>query len=178
MTPITAEPGDVLAVRSTGWAGRLIRLGAALRDQPNLNNHIAVAHHRDAKGTLWCVEGRPGGAGWRDARDYLASKWTLTNSAQPKTQEQRDAVCATMTAMIGTAYDFAAILADADHAFGLDSAWLPDFKTGQVPGAVVCSSLAAYAYSKNGLQHPPGDDRQITPADWTSFVLTQAWTHA
>ena len=42
------------------------------------------------------VEGRPGGAGWRDARDYLTSKWTLTNAAQPKTAEQRDAVCATM----------------------------------------------------------------------------------
>ena len=177
MAAITADPGDVLAVRSPGWAGRLIRLGAALRDQPNLDSHVAVVHHRDAQGTLWAIEGRPGGVGWRDARDYLASRWTLTNSAQPKTDAQRDAVCATMTAMLGTRYDWAGIVADADHAFRLDSAWLPDFRTGQVPGAVVCSSLAAYAYDKNGLAHPPGGDRQITPAGWTEFILTQAWTN-
>lgn len=178
MTSITAEPGDVLAVRSTGWAARLIRFGAALRDQPNLSNHVAVVHHKDAQGTLWCIEGRPGGVGWRDARDYLSSSQTLTNSAQPKTQAQRDAVCATMLAMIGTAYDWQAIVADAGDAFGLDIAWLPDFRTGQVPAHVVCSSLAAYAYSENGLAHPAGPHRAAEPADWDSFILTQAWTHA
>ena len=172
---MTAEPGDVLAVRSTGWAGRLIRLSAALRDQPNLSNHIAVVHHRDTRGTLWALEGRPGGVGWRDTRDYLASRWTLTNTAQPKTGAQRDTVCVTMETMIGTAYDFEAIAADAGHAFGLDTAWLPDFKTGQVPGHVVCSSLAAYAYSKSGLAHPPGNDRTIEPADWDTWITTQAW---
>ena len=119
--------------------------------------------------------GRPGGVGWRDTRDYLTSSLTLTNSAQPKTQAQRDAVCDTMTALITTGYDWAAIAADTEHAFGLSTAWLPDFRTGQVPGHVVCSSLAAYAYSKNGLTHPPGKDRQITPADWDTFILTQAW---
>ena len=154
---------------------RLIRFGAALRDQPNLDNHVAVVHHKDAQGTLWCIEGRPGGVGWRDTKDYLTSSQTLTNSAQPKTQAQRDAVCATMLAMIGTAYDWSSIVADTEHAFGLNTAWLPDFKTGQVPGAVVCSSLAAYAYSKNGLKHPAGEDRQITPGDWDTFILTQAW---
>ena len=50
--------------------------------------------------------------------------------------------------MNGTAYDWQAIVADAGHAFGLDIAWLPDFRTGQVPGHVVCSSLAAYAYEQ------------------------------
>ena len=165
----------MLAVRGSGWAGKLIRLGAALCDQPNLDAHIAVVHHRDSHGTLWCVEGRPSGVGWRDASDYLTSKWTLTNAAQPKTGANRDAVCATMTAMLGTRYDWDAIAADAGHAFGLNTAWVPDFKTGQIPGAVVCSSLAAYAYSKNGLAHPPGEDRQITPADWDTFILTQAW---
>lgn len=175
MTILTAEPGDVLAVRSTGWAGWAVRFGAALRDTPNLSSHIAVVHHKDPNGILWALEGRPGGVGWRNTTDYLTSKWTITNTAQPKTQAQRDDICATMQAMIGTAYDWQAILADTGHAFGLDTAWLPDFKTGQVPGAVVCSSLAAYAYSKNGLKHPAGPDRQITPGDWDEWIITRAW---
>lgn len=175
--PLVA-PGDVLAVRSAGWPARLIRFGAALRDAPNMVNHIAVVHHRDAKGTLWCVEGRPGGVGQRDATAYLTSRWTVTNAAQPKTEAQRAGVCGTMTAMLGTAYDWEGIVADAGHAFGLDTAWLPDFRTGQVPGAVVCSSLAAYAYAKNGLGHPPGPDRKVEPAGWDGFIRTRAWETA
>lgn len=57
------QPGDVLVTRSGGWQARLIRLGAALRDKPNLSSHVAVVHHTDVKGTLWVLEGRPGGAG-------------------------------------------------------------------------------------------------------------------
>lgn len=175
---IPALPGDVLAVRSSGWAGRLIRFGAALRDTPNLDNHVAVVHHKDANGVLWCLEGKPGGVGWRNAADYLSSKWTLTNAEQPKTDAQRAAVCATMTIMIATGYDWEAIAADTAHAFGLGTAWCPDFTTGQVPGHVVCSSLAAYAYSKNALPHPGGPERTIEPADWDTFIITRGWEQA
>ena len=65
---VSLQPGDVILVRTGGLAATMIRFGAALRGAPNLNNHVAVAHHLDAHGTLWCVEGSPGGAGWRDAR--------------------------------------------------------------------------------------------------------------
>jgi len=78
------QPGDVLAVRGGGLAGKLIRLGAAFRGQPNLDAHIAVVHHTDEHGTVWALEGRPGGVGWRDAKAYLASPWTVTNAGQPK----------------------------------------------------------------------------------------------
>lgn len=44
-------PGDVLAVRTSGRPAWWIRLGAALKDEPNLSNHIAVAHHTDKAGT-------------------------------------------------------------------------------------------------------------------------------
>jgi hypothetical protein len=171
----TIQPGDVLAVRGGGWAGRLIRFGAAIRDQPNLDGHIAVAHHTDSNHVLWCIEARPGGVGWRDATDYLTSRWTISNAEQPKTSGQRAAICATMTAMLGTPYDWAAIAADAGQEFGLATAWCPDFKTGTVPTAVVCSSLAAYAYAKNGLPHPPGPDRAVEPAGWDTFILTKGW---
>ena len=52
------EPGTVLVTRSGGFAAFMIRLGAALRGRPNLGNHVAVAHHVDAKGTLWVIEGQ------------------------------------------------------------------------------------------------------------------------
>ena len=167
------QPGDVLAVRSGGLAGAAIRLGAALRDQVNLSNHIAVVHHTDEHGTVWALEGRPGGAGWRDAKTYLASPWTVTNAGQPKTPGQRETVCATMTAMIGTAYDWQAIVADAAGAFGLSGIWHPAWD-GTVPAHVVCSSLAAYGYGKAGLECPK-DGRETTPAEWVDLIMANRW---
>jgi hypothetical protein len=170
---VNLQPGDVILARSGGFAAAMIRLGAALRDAPNLQNHVAVAHHTDAHGTLWVAEGRPGGAGWRDAKAYLASPWVLTNAEQPKTGAQRQAVCDVMQAMIGTAYDWEAIAADAAADLHLDTAWLPAWN-GTVPGHAVCSSLAAYAYGKAGL-HCPAGGRQVQPSDWDTFILTRAW---
>ena len=105
-----SQPGTVLVTRSGGFAATMIRLGAALRGRPNLGNHVAVAHHTDAAGTLWVIEGRPGGTGWRDATAYLASAWTLTNTAQPLTTGQGLAIAKQMEALIGTAYAWDAIV--------------------------------------------------------------------
>ena len=133
------EPGTVLVTRSGGFAAFMIRLGAALRGRPNLGNHVAVAHHTDAKGTLWVIEGKPGGVGWRDATAYLTSTWTLTNVTQPVTDAQRAAICTHMEALLGTAYDWQSIAADALSDLGMtlpgwDAEW-----NGQVAGQVVCS---------------------------------------
>ena len=170
-------PGDVLAVRSGSLAAWAIRFGSAFRDGPNLSNHIAVASHYDAHGTLWCAEGKPGGVGQRDARAYLASPWTLTNAAQPKTRAQRDAVAGVMTALNGTAYDWQAICASAARDLGFTlPGWDPGWH-GQVPAHVICSSLAAYAYAKAGLACPPGE-RGCQPSDWDTWILTRGWTKA
>ena len=176
MTP-DVQPGDVLAVRTGSVASAAIRLGAALLDRPNVANHIAVIHHTDAHGTVWALEGRPGGVGWRDAKAYLASPWTIANPRQPKTPAQRRAVCAAMLAMIGTAYDWQAIAADALNAFRLERLWHPTWKDGTVPGQVVCSSLAAWAYAKAGLACPPGG-RETTPSDWVSLITENRWEAA
>jgi hypothetical protein len=167
-------PGDVLVIRTGSVAAAMIRLGAALRGHPNLSNHVAVVHHTDAHGTVWTIEGRPGGAGWRDAKTYLASPWTIANRRQPKTPEQRHAVCAAMLAMIGTAYDWEAVAADTLNAFRLGDLWRPSWKDGTVPGQVVCSSLAAWAYAKAGLTCPPGG-REVTPGDWTELIMSNRW---
>ncbi|HEY2641670.1 MAG TPA: hypothetical protein VGI66_17510 [Streptosporangiaceae bacterium] len=162
--------GDVLAVRTTGLAVFMIRLGAALRGKPDLSNHIAVVHHTDSHGTTWCIEGRPGGVGWRDAGDYLASPYTLSNRHQEKTEIQRFAVATACEAMLGTPYDWAAIVADGAVDLHLGTAWIPG-ADGKVHGHTVCSALAAYAYDKAGLKRPPGAQRTDQPADWDGFIL-------
>jgi hypothetical protein len=162
--------GDVLAVRSSGFAAEMIRLGAALAGKPDISNHIAVVHHTDGKGVTWCLEGRPGGVGWRNAADYLNSHWTLDNAAQPKTPEQRETVCKAAEAMLATRYDWAAIVGD-----GLADLHLWDPVDGQVHGETVCSALAAYAYDQAGLLRPAGGERLVQPADWDQFMITRAW---
>jgi hypothetical protein len=170
----TVRPGDLLATRSSGWAAVAIRLGAALRDRPNLSNHIAIVHHTDAAGTTWCVEGRPGGVGWRDATAYLTSKWTVCNAPQAKSEKQRRQVCEGAEAMLGTEYDWQAIAADAGDAFGLPGVWQMRWRDRGVPGQVVCSSLAAYIYTRAGLESPPGD-RRVAPADWVNLWIERGW---
>jgi hypothetical protein len=176
---IDLQPGDVLAVHTpndiTGW---WIRFGAALDGKPDVSNHIAVVHHTDAHGTLWVIEGRPNGVGWRSSNDYLHSKMLLTNAAQPKTELQRTKICSYMVLLLGTPYDWEAIVADAANDLHFDWSPSPAWKGGKVPAQVVCSSLACYAYDKAGLARPPGNPRTDQPADWDQFILNRAWETA
>ena len=170
-------PGTVLATRTPGgWRTPQwwIRFGAAVKDKPNLANHIAVPHHQDAHGTWWGIEGRPGGVGWVDCSRYLADPATITNKGQPLTTAQRAGICAAMEKLLGGPYDWAAIVADAEADLGIHMpGWDPSWH-GSVPGHVVCSSAAQYAYLKAGAEAPEGD-RGTQPADWVSFILRHGW---
>ena len=179
ITVITGvQPGDVLAVRSPGLPGKLIRFGSALLDEPNVENHIAVLHHQDAKGTWWALEGRPGGVGWRDATDYLSSPYTITNRNQPKTQNQRGILGVTgwMERLINAQYDWDAIVGDGLrdlHLPPIPDPWAEKTADGVVAGHVVCSSAAAFAYIKAGLPCPTQTDAaHIEPSDWVDFIIT------
>ena len=170
------QPADLLIVSGTSWTSKLIEIGAILRGR-DAASHIAVLHHTDRQGVPWAIEGRPGGAGWRDARDYLRDPRTVTNAAQPKTPAQRKQVCALMVKLLGTPYDWAGgIAADAEIALHLPRLWTPD-ESGKVPGAVVCSSLAAWGYSQAGLASPalPAQWETVTPADWRTFCEQRHW---
>lgn len=174
MAAPAVQPGDVLAIRTTGAPAWLIRFGEFIHGQPDLSNHIAVVDHTDPAGVLWCIEGRPGGVGYHTAGAYLESAALLTNANQPKTPEQRAAVTATMKALLGTPYDWEAIVADALTDLGMHlPGWDPSWH-GDVPGHVLCSSLAAFGYAKNGLTCPLGD-RGVQPSDWDAFILDRAW---
>lgn len=174
------QPGDILAVRTgNSFPARMIRLGAAVKEavtgdpEPNTVNHVAIVTHADANGVLWALEGRPGGIGWVQAASYVSDPYTVSNVLQPKTAAQRTAIVADARKLIGTAYDWAAIADDAANAFGINvPGWNPQF--GKVPGHLVCSSYAAYLYAQAGLAHPSGD-RNVSPADWVTFILSHNW---
>jgi len=171
------QPGDVLATQDPTWWARLIRFGAALRDQPDSWNHIIIASHRDGGGTFWGIEGRPGGVGWVDLAPWLANRWTISNAEQSKTDEQRTQIVTIAKGLLGTPYDWAGIVADAMAAIDAPNLWrLRDFDAAGPPAHVVCSSLAAYAYHKVGLAGPVAPLlRAVTPADWASWILRRDW---
>jgi len=177
MTTLNIKPADLLLTRSTGWASWMIRFGAALRDRPNLVNHVAIVHHIDKEGTVWCIEGRPGGVGWRDAKDYLSSPHTMCNYKQPKDEAQRKIVTDGAVAMLGTPYDWEAIASDAANSFpGLANIWnLKWGPQGTVPGHVVCSSLAAFLYDPKAKLARPEGDREVAPADWLALWIDRGW---
>jgi len=169
------KPGTVLCTRSAGFGSWWIRFGAAISNKPNLQNHVAVVHHVDKAGTTWCIEGRPGGAGWKDATGYLKDRYTIDNSAQPIDTKQGETIAHWMESLLGTEYDWQSIVADGLADLGIRlPGWSEKWVDGQVNVQAVCSSLAAYAYAKAHVPHPPGD-KGCQPADWTAWIMTKAW---
>jgi hypothetical protein len=167
------KPGDVLAVRgSSYWVNWWIRFGAALRGLPNLDAHVAIMHHYDSGGVPWGLEGKPGGVGWRDLRDYLKNPYTVTNVDQPgRADKDRASVAHDAEAMLGTAYDWQAILGDGFQDIHIDL-WNPQWAPATRPGHVVCSSFAAYLYAKYGWKHPRlNQERYCQPGDWDQFII-------
>lgn len=177
------SPGDLLIVTGTAATSKLIEIGAILVGDPAAS-HVAGYHHTDVHGVPWGLEGRPGGFGWRDIRDYDADPRTVTNAAQPKTPAQRAQVCEWGLKMIGTPYDWmGGIVHDAAEVLLPEpwrtEIWKPDPATGKVPGAVVCSSAWSWIYDQVGLASPAvaKDWETVTPGAWAKFIEQQAWLH-
>ena len=170
------EPGDIVCTRNPkGFTARMIRLGAALLDRPNTVNHVIVVSHRDPAGTLWGIEGRPGGVGYVDMKNAVRSPYTLNNGKQAKTEEQRQMVVHVAKGLIGTPYDWQGIIADGMKAIHAQELWCSSWK-GQVPAQVVCSSLADWVYDKVGLESPGAVfDRTVTPGDWADLITVRRW---
>lgn len=171
------QPGDILVTRDVTWWARLIRFGAAMRDEPDSWNHVIVASHVDAARTFWGIEARPGGVGWVDLAPWINNRWTISNCDQPKTPQQRSQVVKVVTGMLGTPYDWAGIVADAMVAIDARRLWrLRDFGATGAPAHVVCSSLASWVYTQAGLTGPAAVAlRTVTPADWARFILRRDW---
>lgn len=171
--------GDIIAVRSTGLGPWLIRLGERLHRIDDVDDHIAVMHHYDTTGVPWALEGRPGGVGWVDARNYLADKWTVTNAEQPKTAAQRLFVATNAEHMLRCGYDWPGIAGDACIDLGFPELWPLDWHGTGSPGHVVCSSFAAWLYdhAPGHLAHPEPsvNDRWYQPGDWSGWMKRKDW---
>lgn len=175
---IRCKPSDVVAVRTPGIFGRLIRFGASIEKHPDTINHIAVVHHVTAN-VVWGIEGRPGGVGWVNMAKYFEgplAKYTVTNWHQPRTPQQRAGVCTLLRAALGDKYDWESIGMDAleDLVDKREFPKLMDHWWRDADGTdahFVCSSLAAYAYDHNGLASPNYTAEQnIQPYDWEMFI--------
>jgi hypothetical protein len=184
---IEVQPGDILLVRNqstaplTRMARWAIQLGAWLEGASTTWTHVIVAHHEDDSGIFWGLEGRPGTVGWCELAPHLADPVTLTNVHQGKTNAQRALICDAMLPLIGVAgYDWAAIAADAGIALAAAAHVAPAWSSldpwgPRVPGHVVCSSLADFAYERAGLESPAAD-RFCTPGDWARLIKDRGWS--
>lgn len=171
-------PGDVLAVNTgNNWAADLIRFGEHLQGKPSFDNHVVAVHHRDDAGVLWGIEGRPGGVGCVDIARY-DNKYLVSNAKQAKTDEQRKEICTYAVAMLGTPYDWDAIIKDALSVLHLEVLWASKDFGPLSPAHVVCSTLYSWIYSKVALKGPVTLGRWTEPADWTELFIKEGWAKA
>lgn len=190
-TPLPAAPGDVLAVWTSARAAEnLIRAGEALAGRPAVANHVIVVTHCDSQGRWIGIQGQPGGVGLADCTLFLADSRTRSNHDQPKPDDhgQLATFLAASARSIGTRYDWvgiaddvAAVLHAPDLSAMIDHLWRWPADHGQLPGEVVCSSLAAMLYDLPlvGWAHPDlGTERHCEPADWWDWADRRLWEHA
>lgn len=172
----TIGPGDVIAVRSTGFGPWLVRVGAWVRGLPHGVNHVVIVHHLDDQGRWIGLEGRPGGVGWVDCTNYLASPATVDNREQPKTEAQRYLVAKASEKLIGCAYGWAAIGAEALFDLGAPLEHI-DWTGPNPPLHVICSSYAEWAYRQVGLARPepPQGEALTQPGDWAAWDVRKGW---
>lgn len=190
MTTLPAAPGDVLAV-SAGpwWCRKVIELGERMRGLPAADDrvdHVAIVTHLDSQGRWMGIAGQPGGVGPCDCTPYLQAPLTRTNFWQPKPAEgspEMNAFLASCAKSLGIAYDWISIAEDGLDALHLhdlsdwiDPLWRWPGPGGQLPGHVVCSSLAAALYEKAGWPHPDiGSERICEPAAWWGWNDQHQW---
>jgi hypothetical protein len=172
------QPGDVLAVTEKPWwnpFSMAIRLGSLMAHHPTFIDHIVVFHHTDEAGVPWGIEGRPGGVGWADLRQY-DNRWLRSNRQEVKTPSDRALICSRMEKLLGVGYDWVAIAADGVIDASQGAATV-DFSSppGATPQHVVCSSAAAWAYAGLGLVAPKTLYRICQPFEWWELFREYGW---
>lgn len=167
--------GDVIVTREGPWIISWgIRLGARLMGLPSHVNHVIIVHHRDPLTGKWVgIEGRPSGTGWCDVQARLDGPLTNANTAQPKTEAQRYLIATAAEVLVGTRYDWGAIAEAARQATRLRVKAAREWPDDAVPGAVICSAFADWAYERSGLDNPGGHvlTRFTTPGHWDRFIM-------
>lgn len=173
--------GDVICTREgKWWISGAIRLGAKLLGLPSFVNHVIIVHHWDAQSNSWIgIEGRPGGVGWVDLTERLKAPLTNANTEQPKTEAQRYLIAKASESLLTAPYDWAGIREDVRIAARLWFRVAEEWPEDAVPGQVVCSSFADWAYEQVKLANPGGTllTRFTTPGHWDRFMIRREWDH-
>lgn len=171
--------GDVIVTREgKWWISWAIRVGAKMANLPTFVNHVIVVHHIDPLTGRWVgIEGRPSGTGWCDVEERLKHPLTNANTEQPKTEGQRFLVAKAAESLVDTAYDWEAIAEAARQATRIMLRAAAEWPEDAVPGKVICSSFADWAYEQVGLANPGGNlvTRFITPGHWDQFMIEREW---
>lgn len=182
------QPGDVLAVAGDGLGGWLVSVGQAMAGKPSLAQHVVIVTHRDQKGRWIGIQGQPGGVALCDITPYLNDRRVRSNGLQDKPDDhgQLTAFLAGCAQSLGLKYDWVGIAGDIagviapDLSAEIDRLWRWPVYKGVLPGAVVCSSLAAMLYDlpQVGWAHPDlGKERMCEPADWWDWSDGEVWRH-
>jgi hypothetical protein len=192
---VQAAPGVVLAVwTSSSLAANLIRAGEALMGKPAVANHVIIVTHRDAENRWIGIQGQPGGVGLVDCTPFLGDAHTRGNydqvaalaAGRPAFSTELKTFLASCAASLGVRYDWAGIAEDTAAALrlnvlreALNQVYRWPSGSGQMPGEMVCSSLAAWQYEHVKWPHPdPGTERQCNPAGWWDWSDRHSWTAA
>lgn len=192
---VEAAPGVVLAVwTGTSLADNLIRAGEALLGKPAVSNHVVIVTHKDAKGRWIGIQGQPGGVGLTDCTRYLTDTRTRGNYGQiaalaasrPAFSTELVTFLASCAASLGVRYDWVGIAEDTAAALrlnvlreALNQVYKWPAGHGQMPGEMVCSSLAAWQYEHAEWPHPdPGSERTCEPAGWWDWSDRRLWAPA
>lgn len=189
MPGVDVAPGDIVAVLgSRGTFSKLIRFAAWLQRKPDHIDHVVIVTHQDAHGRWIGISGQPGGVAMCDVSRYLRDPLTNTNHDQPRPDDkgQNAAFLASCAQSLGVSYDWVAVVGDTLNAFHLadlsnelERLWRWPTTSNELPGHVVCSSLAAMLYEHVGWAHPDlGSERVCLPADWAAWNEHQAWHDA
>lgn len=177
-------PGDVLAVLgSDDVFSKGIRFFEDI-DAAKLIpvDHCLIVTKQDQVGRWLAIQGDSNGVGITDVARFLDQPQANVNHLQPRDPTKVPEFLANCAAAMGLAYDWVGIAIDAlddlrlyPLADAIDHLWRWPTSQVTLPGHVVCSSLAAWAYKAVGWAHPAGDERRVQPSDWWQWNRGERW---
>jgi hypothetical protein len=166
--PEALQPGDLLATHITGEVGKLIGFGELLNSNRlfhpfsveakklSVFSHVAVV--RDAT-TL--IEAEVGGARIAPISEYLDGRPILFSTGLLGIDKATGLnIVKYAEAMVGAPYSSLDYFSIAAHRFHIPVPGLHDYIDDE--GHIICSTLAAIAYSKAG--------KPLFPGQWTGYA--------
>ena len=162
---MTVAVGSYFVVRTSGLAGRLIRIGTC---SPVNHAGIVVSATGDT------MEGQPGGAGYGHLSHY-DGHLLIVNDLEWLTDAQRAAIVDQARGLTGTPYSWLDIVALGLACFGLRSGWIA--KRVARNDRLICSQLVDLVYQRAGI-HMFDDGRlpsAVTPGDLLLRIAQHRW---